>query len=443
MLSHHRVGTQLKPRTWFTNPWNGSHTTFPQPIRPRAGVHGWARLVGLSIKRHGLSMDAKGRVAQRSFANTVGMQTERDQARGWLPSLTDVAPLCSVLGADGTGIGKRSLMHVAVSIAPSYRDGISVENEKNICTIATSVTDDHWGGLDETLCGGYYSGEGETLPANSIAAEVNQVIASGRLRLPSAPDKEVPAKVHGCFDLVAARGIRGGRGRCACHAEATTAERFQTPPLTDATTWAEAAAMLQKVKLLDAATMRDDSHTPPEDWDWTRPWKCSRYGCSVQFASRAEFRAARAELLKLKADKSTAGKALVAARAKAFAALHPSEQGEFQPPLTDLAMIDVIIDPLHCLLLNLPKVLWKYCFGDRMTNEQRELVAEYLTSIGCPLDVRAKGDGRDCNRKWFTGEIFQRFVEGSTDGLSPGLAENITAIMDIIYVKAPAPVPPC
>ena len=161
----------------------------------------------------------------------------------------------------------------------------------------------------------------------------------------------------------------------------------------------------------------------------------------VEFASRAEFRAARAELLKVKADKSTAGKALVAARAKAFAALHPSEQGEFQPPLTDLAMIDVIIDPLHCLLLNLPKVLWKYCFGDRMTNEQRELVAEYLTSTGCPLDVRAKGDGRDCNRKWFTGEIFQRFVEGSTDGLSPGLAENITATMDSIYVKAPAPAP--
>eukprot|EP00966_Prymnesium_polylepis_P024155 556470-Prymnesium_polylepis.1 len=72
-------------------------------------------------------------------------------------------------------------MHVAVSIAPSYRDGISVENENNICTIATSVTDDGrgstatsvtpWSGLDETLCGGYYSGEGEALPANSIAAE--------------------------------------------------------------------------------------------------------------------------------------------------------------------------------------------------------------------------------------------------------------------------------
>ena len=104
-------------------------------------------------------------------------------------------------------------------------------------------------------------------------------------------------------------------------------------------------------------------------------------------------------------------------------------------------MINILIDPLHCLLLNLPKVVWKYVFGDRMTNEQRELVAEYLSSIGCPLDVRAKGDGRDANRKWFTGEIFQRFVEGDAAGLSPGLSENIKALMDIIYLKAPAPPP--
>ena len=143
--------------------------------------------------------------------------------------------------------------------------------------------------------------------------------------------------------------------------------------------------------------------------------------------------------LAMKSDKSDAGKKFAAARAKKYAELHPSQQGEFEPPCTDLDMISILIDPLHCLMLNLPKVVWKYVFGDRMTNEQRELVAEYLTSVRCPLDVRAKGDGRDANRKWFTGEVFQRFVEG--DSHSPGLAENIKAIMDIIYVKAPAPVP--
>eukprot|EP00966_Prymnesium_polylepis_P303710 7015762-Prymnesium_polylepis.1 len=62
-------------------------------------------------------------------------------------------------------------------------------------------------------------------------------------------------------------------------------------------------------------------------------------------------------------------------------------------------MIDIIIDPLHDLMLNLPKLAWKCSFGDRMTNEQRDLVAEYLESVGCALDIRAKGDGRDANRK--------------------------------------------
>ena len=164
----------------------------------------------------------------------------------------------------------------------------------------------------------------------------------------------------------------------------------------------------------------------------------SRWLYTVEFKSKLQFREARRTFLSAKADRTTDGKVTTAKRAKLYAELHPSQQGEFEPPLTDLDMEDIIIDALHCLMLNLPKVIWKYTFGDRMTNEQRELVAEYLTLVGCPLDVRAKGDGRDANRKWFTGEIFQRFVEG--DGHSPGLAANITAIFDIIYVKAPAPV---
>ena len=435
-LSHHRVGKLLRPRTWFINPWNNRRLNFPEPIRPRCGALGWTKLIKAMQERWGLVMDSTGRVAQRSFVDTVAKQLARDQARGVLRPLMEDDPLTCVLGADGTGVGKRSITHVACSVAPSYRAGISVENEKNINTVATSVTDDHWAGLNETLCGGYYTGGGKELPPTSIAAEINDLIASKRL-----PGTDTPVQVRGCFDLVAARGIRGGRGRCACHTETPNAERFGVPPITDSTTWAEAEKMLEKIPLLKSSDLRNDSHTPPETWDYSsRPWTCSRPGCNVTFVSDAEFRAARATFLTSKADKTVDGKKATAARAKKFAELHPSEQGEFEPPCTDIDMIDIIIDPLHDLMLNIPKVKWKYSFGDRMTNEQRELVAEYLSLIGCPLDIRAKGDGRDANRKWFTGEVLQRFVEG--DGLSPGLAENIKAIMDIIYLKAPAPDPP-
>ena len=391
MFSHHRVGKQLRARTWLINPWDGSRVHFPEPIRPRCGALGWTHLVRAMQERHGLVMDTKGRVAQRSYARTVSRQVVRDEARGLLRPITTADPLIAVLGADGTGIGKRSLMHVATSIAPSYRDGVSVENEKNINTVATSTTDDHWGGLDETLCGGYFSGAVDALPPTSIAAEINQLICSGCVHIPAegpCPAREVPIKVRGCFDLVAARGIRGGRGRCACHTATKTEDRFLVPAITDRTTWAQAKALLDKVPLLTSAQMRDDSHTPPEGWDFAAgPWECPRPGCGVKLDSRSAFVAARAAFLAAKGCRTCAGKKVTAARAKAYAVLHPSEQGEFEPPCTDLDMADIIIDPLHCLLLNLPKVLWKCTFGDRITNEQRELVAEYLISIGTPLDV--------------------------------------------------------
>eukprot|EP00966_Prymnesium_polylepis_P157078 3629938-Prymnesium_polylepis.1 len=62
----------------------------------------------------------QGRVAQRSYADTVIKQVERDVSRKLLRPLTAEYPLISVLGADVTGVGKRSLMHVACSVAPSY-----------------------------------------------------------------------------------------------------------------------------------------------------------------------------------------------------------------------------------------------------------------------------------------------------------------------------------
>ena len=211
-LSLNRVGKSLQPRPWVINPWTNERVSFPQPIAPRNGPAGWTHLMKTMQEAHGLRMDATGRVAQRSLANTISAQLARDQARGLLRPLTASDPLVAVLGADGTGVGKRSITHVATSIAPSYNPGISQQNEMNLNTIATSVTDDHWSGLNEVLCGSCYTA-GDRLPAESVAAELNAINRAGTVAGPDAI--QVPAKVVGCFDLVAARGIRGGRGRCA------------------------------------------------------------------------------------------------------------------------------------------------------------------------------------------------------------------------------------
>ena len=86
---------------------------------------------------------------------------------------------------------------------------------------------------------------------------------------------------------------------------------------------------------------------------------------------------------------------------------------------------------MHCLELNLLKTTWKYAFGDRMTSEDRELVAEYLSSIGLHLDIREKGK-RDPGQKWFSAAQVDEFVLGVSHykhSKSPGLVKNVLALL--------------
>ena len=94
-----------------------------------------------------------------------------------------------------------------------------------------------------------------------------------------------------------------------------------------------------------------------------------------------------------------------------------------------------VIDPLHCLLLNICKSAWKYSFGDRMTPDQRTRVATYLLEIGLPLDIRELGK-RNPQQKWFGGAQFDEFVLGvahNAKSKSPGLVRNILAILELVF----------
>ena len=432
-FSHHRVGKLLMPRPWVINPWTGKRRNFPQPIRARSD---WTPLIKEDIQKFGLGMDARG-IAERSLVNTLNLQIARDMGRGFIRPISEADVLRPALGADATGVGKRSMMHVGTTIASNYKEGISVANEMNLCTIATSPTDDHWAGLDQTLARGFHSGEGTTLPPDCIAAEFNNMCINGVL---ASSDECFKCRPVGCFDLAAARGIRGANGRAACHcACSSAADLFSVPLIHSTSNWKEAEGELRKHQLLKNKDMRTASHTPPSDWDYLKgPWRCPVQECSCIFTSNEQRRAIVREYFQQKADRSTAGKKAFKARVNTFRKLHPLAQGEFETPILELDMEDIIIDPLHALCLNLPKTFWKYAFGDRMVNEQRELVADYLLEIGCPLDIRAKGDGRDANRKWFSGAVFQQFVEGN-DTNNPGWISNMQEILEIIFVKSPVP----
>ena len=282
-------------------------------------------------------------------------------------------------------------------------------------------------------------------PKNCIAYEFNEMHRTGKCE-GGGDEKAEDVDLTDCFDLAAARGIRGERGKCAAHVAAEHKDRQTVPDLPTDATWKQAEEILSKsFPFLRSAAMRADSHTPPADWDYkTGPWKCKRPGCNVLFASHADWKASVHKVQSPRSDKSEEGKKAATKRAESFSRLHPQGQAEHEPPILDIDMDKVIIDPLHCLFLNLPKTLWKHCFGDRMTNGQREEVAQYLSEIGCSLDIRAKGDGRDADRKWFAGAILQRFVEGGSDESVGGLIQNIQKIVDIIFrttTTAPDPDP--
>eukprot|EP00965_Chrysotila_dentata_P159808 5279230-Pleurochrysis_carterae.AAC.1 len=103
-----------------------------------------------------------------------------------------------------------------------------------------------------------------------------------------------------------------------------------------------------------------------------------------------------------------------------------------EAPIVRLDTDAMIVDPMHCLELNLAKTAWKHSFGNRMLPHHRERVAQYLYQIGCPLDIRERGK-RDSSQKWFTASTFDDFVngvQGRAKSSSPGFAENIWEICE-------------
>ena len=115
--------------------------------------------------------------------------------------------------------------------------------------------------------------------------------------------------------------------------------------------------LTQRPSLSMVAAMRADSHTPPEDWDFTlSSWDYTngRNAVSLSSVVRATWLKSVLDLKKLKADTSEAGKIkkAVKARADQHKKLHTGDQVEHEPPILEVDMDGVIVDPMHCLFLD-------------------------------------------------------------------------------------------
>eukprot|EP00965_Chrysotila_dentata_P012142 398273-Pleurochrysis_carterae.AAC.1 len=149
-------------------------------------------------------------------------------------------------------------------------------------------------------------------------------------------------------------------------------------------------------------SLEASAHVPPGHWSFERDgaWRCMHCKKDAHVADLAKRAAdededAEKELTKLMKEQASTH----------FDALF------LEAPIVRLDTDAMIVDPMHCLELNLAKTAWKHSFGNRMLPHHRARVAQYLYQIGCPLDIRERGK-RDSSQKWFTAFTFDDFVNG-------------------------------
>ena len=154
----------------------------------------------------------------------------------------------------------------------------------------------------------------------------------------------------------------------------------------------------------------------------------------------AEREKLRKELAELKADKTVTGKKVYAGAIAKHADLH-GQQMPFERPVTDIPTEKSILDLLHALDLNLPKVDMKYTILDPviLDADMRLQIGDFLSEVGCSLDVQEK-EKRDPNRKWFHGSVWHYDFVCGANKKSYGLHVNIFQLCLIVYgVKTTAP----
>jgi hypothetical protein len=452
-------GKAWRKRIWYRCPVLGQELPMPQPL---VSEYHWFPIWRSYAKKYGIELDKNGKVARRDFLDTLRKVVARDREHMFDP--TPERPWTPVFGIDGTSISiKRSFSHDGISLGPCYDTTKAVQSELKFTTCGIGQYHDDLAGQDAIM-------------GTVTAAQITKIYCEGSVEDldPKAPGSKTPVRMRGCFDLAAARGMRACFGKAACLCACRGAAMLQAYPGDAETTvtqhqrlehlpsipagdseevWEEARTILRSFcsygsEKMSAASLLMASHTPPADWDGS-PWSCSH--CNrVVYQDPDHYLEVVMEHRALQQKASSGNKrmqALLRTRMSDHAAIHVDAL--LLAPMTVRVGTDFfIVDPMHAFELNLIKTAWKYSFGDRMEEEQRDSVAEYLDEIDLPLDIRTKGK-RNPEQKWFTASAVDDFFLGVDEGSRkvPALADNIWAILQRVIpeptVATPdAPTPP-
>ena len=400
------------PRSWYKCAVTGQSHNLPEPLLPMYKVR---QLMAEKLQPLGLHMSVDGKISERSFLETLRSTFVRDGAHLKVFDVRRPAHPC--FGIDHASIsGARDFTQGGITLGACYKKGALLSEQKHV-TLCIGLHHDDGKGLAQMLGSKEASvSAGESRPAIvGIAAEFAELSDSGILDMDSGVC--VPCEPVVCLDFAAWRGITRKRGKCSAICACRGLAKLQSypgangiPDLPAGDSIADlhvARAMAQDqcgygTPLLARASLEMATHILPKNWDFERDgdWCCTWCNKTVWTAPGQQEKLA-AELAALReriasgspdtSDRKEAKKKLDALL-KEHAELHGDAL--LLDPLimkNQSGTKPFIVDPMHCLTLNLMKTLWKYSFGDRMTDGDRELVAEYLSSIGLYLDIRAKG----------------------------------------------------
>ena len=445
------------PRPWFKCPITGAIFNLPEPLPPLYRVQ---QQMKDTLSPMGLHLSQDGRISERSFLDTLRQTFVRDQSSLKVFDVRRPAHPC--FGIDHLTIsGARDFTQGGLTMGACYKAGSLLSEQKHV-TLCVGLYHDDGKGL-QAMLGPKDATEsaGEKRPAIvGIAAEFAQLSDSGVLDM--GDGSCIPCEPVVCLDFAAFRGITRKRGKCSALCACRGLAKLQSrpgyggvPDLPDTNTLAdfhEAVAIARSqcaygTAKMELPSLQDATHRLPPGWDFDRdgPWRCS-WCESVVYTAPGQQLAAEVELAALRARVAAASDPADSKAAKreldSRLKVHADTHGDallLEPLILEnkSGTKPLIVDPMHCLELNLLKTLWKYAFGDRMTSEDRELVAAYLSEIGLHLDIREKGK-RDPGQKWFSAAQVDEFVLGDSHfkhSKSPGLVKNVLAIVDCIFDK--------
>lgn len=382
-LSHDIINGHPRPRLLISNPYHPRQKIpFAQPIRSRCE---WVRRAKEREAAMQLIEHSEDKTCERDFDKSLDDLVARDTALLREVPFTAAKPLTFVVSFDGAD----NFTHVTLRLT-DYRKGVAEESELKVKQLAVAMGNDHFPRLERVIA-----------PRIGPAAAARRSVT---LR-----GEQVPAEGTLCLDLSAARSAYSRRHGKLVHCKCTDVQA-----VFKATGNNVAAAFDALSRFCRPNTIREleeDAHCPSQF-----PFRCKRPGCKHPLIKDAAHHAQlKAEKAALEADKTAKGKAALAAYIAAHADLH-GQQRPFEPPVCKLEpMTHLIVDLLHGLDLNIPKVALKYSCMDPaiLTPDMREALGDFYSTIGCPLDVREK-EQRDASKKWFHGSVWHYdFVLGA------------------------------